>query len=238
MITDGRKFLIGCDCSFQSFGVAKYDPQTNAFQLFTGTILQAIAWIGKNCKLSECVAVVEDSNLDSPLFRATGILRVELQKYKRGEIGEGAVMSTFSRLSTMAQHLGKSKASAELIISLFREKQVPIVAIAPSDRHRADKTPRNGKEYLGISMLSMPTKTTSFQFQQATGYSGNSSEHARDAAFLVYGKSMQWAEDMILRKLEKLAEENRGKKLQATTGEEICVKNGKFTILNTVKSKQ
>jgi hypothetical protein len=192
MITENRKYLIGIDASFKDMGVCKYDPDTNAMQLFTGTLLEAVAWIGKNCVLSNCVAVIEDPNLNSPLFKASGILRMELGKFKSGEIGEGAVMATFSRLSTMAQSLGKSKASADLIISLFRGKNVPVITIAPSDRHRADKPPRSGKAPLSVGMLSMPTKLSAYQFEQLTGYSGRASEHAKDAATLCWGKNMAW----------------------------------------------
>lgn len=224
MITEGRKYMIGIDASFQSFGACIYDPETNVMQLFTGTLLDGIAWINKNCKLSECVAVIEDPNLNNPLFRASGILRMELGKYKRGEIGEGSVMATFGRLSTMAQSLGKSKASADLIISLFRKKNVPVITIAPSDRHRADKPPKSGKAPLSVGLLSMPTKTTRYQFETITGFTGVSSEHARDAATLVWGKSMQWAENMILRQLEKKAEEIRDRKIKTTDGEEVTAK--------------
>jgi hypothetical protein len=42
---------------------------------------------------------------------------------------------------------------------------------------------------------------------------------------------------MLLRQLEKKAEEIRDRKIKSTTGEELRVKNGKFTILNTVKSR-
>lgn len=235
MITEGRKYLVGCDCSFQNFGVCKYDPDTNAMQLFTGTLLEAVAWIGKNCVLSNCVAVIENPNLNSPLFKASGILRMELGKFKSGEIGEGAVMATFSRLSTMAQSLGKSKASADLIISLFRGKNVPVITIAPSDRHRADKPPRNGKAPLSIGMMAMPTKTSAYQFEQLTGYTGRSSEHSRDSCTLVWGKSMQWCENLLQRQLEDKLTESR--KLKSTDGEALRVKNGKFTILNTVNRK-
>lgn len=237
MITEGRKYLIGIDASFQNFGACIYDPDTNAMKLFTGSLLDGIAWINKNCKLSECVAVIEDPNLNNPLFRASGILRMELGKYKRGEIGEGSVMATFGRLSTMAQSLGKSKASADLIISLFRQKNVPVITIAPSDRHRADKPPKSGKAPLSAGLFSMPTKTTRYQFETITGYSGMSSEHARDAATLVWGKSMSWCETMLMRNLEKKADEAREKKLKTTNGEEVTVKNGKFEILNTIKKR-
>lgn len=237
MITEGRKYLIGIDASLDNAGCCIYDPETNRMQLFTGTVFGMVAFVNKNANLSECVAVVENINMNSPLFRASGILRMELGKYKRGEIGEGSVMATFGRLSTMAQGLGKSKAACDLIISMFRQRNVPVVEIAPSDRHRADKPPKSGKAPLSMQMLSMPTKTTRYQFETITGFTGVSSEHSRDASTLVWGKSMQWAETMILRQLEKKAEEIRDRKLKTTSGDEVTVKNGKFEILNTVKKR-
>jgi len=45
--------------------------------------------------------------------------------------------------------------------------------------------------------LTMPTKTNAKQFETITGYKGQSNEHTRDAATLVFNKTAKWAETMI-----------------------------------------
>lgn len=235
MITEGRSKLIGIDASLISCGVCIYTPSTNEMILFTGDIFAAVAFIGKNCRLRECVAVVEDVNLDTALFRSSGMLRPELAKFKRGEIQEGAVMSLVSRLNMMAQGLGKSKAACDVIIGLFRQKNVPVIHIAPSQRHRADKPPKPGKTITPLGLLSMATKTTAFQFQTITGYAGRSSEHSRDAALLTWGKDMAWCEGQLQKQMEVKLEGLSEAKAKAVTGEDVGIKNGKWTILDTTK---
>ena len=232
MITEGRKYLLGIDASLDSMGVAIYNPATNYMELSTGDIFKSIAFINKNCKLPETVVVLENINLDKPLFGAKARISSLMTQYRFNKVTDGRAMSEVSSILMMAQSLGKSKAACDVILKMFKAKNVPVIEVAPSSRDRA-----NSKRYLNkplpVGMMVMPTKTTSHQFKTLTGHNGTSSEHARDATTLVWGKSMDWAENMLQVQLEGKLNKTA---VRTTDGQEVIVKNGKFVILDTTKN--
>lgn len=188
-----KKFLIGIDPSFKTAGVAFFEPGSKKYDLFTGDFLGAVAWLNSK-PLRECIAVLENPALDSTLFFGWSKVRGSILKLQARAGTLADVESEFRVCTKMAMHVGQSQAAGEMFKTLFEQVKVPCVEIAPSARHRADKP---DLKKLGIEMFVMPTKTTAEQFRQLTGHVGRSSEHARDAATLVWGKTVRWAEMQI-----------------------------------------
>jgi len=198
-----RDILIGVYQSLNNCGIAIL--QDGKLELYTGEILDAIKWLSGKKIMSRSVAVIEDPNLDKTVFNRFGLIKAAVLKFAGKSVGYGIkqsvgtmadVQSEFSMAMKIAQNVGESKASAKILISLFKRAGVPVLTIAPSDRHRADKEGAKAN-FKGVQMLSMPTKTNAGQFQQLTGYAGRSNEHNRDAATLIHGRTTKWAQMQI-----------------------------------------
>ena len=182
-----RKYLVGIDPGLETTGVALYDPKTNSLELFTGDIQQAVNWMGRNCKPAECLAVIEDPNANSLVYGGWDDF-----------VNMGKNRSAFSRMMKKAQQVGEVKAAAKVLIKIMGRSGYQIATIAPSQRQSAKKVPGTD-----VRLLRMPTKTTPTEFAKLTGYGMQSSEHSRDAATLVWGKSVKQIELMILKKVTK-----------------------------------
>lgn len=197
-----RDVLIGIDASLVNCGVAVLENGT--LQLYKGELLEAVAFIRKGGWKDRAYIVIEDPNADAAVFGMWAKVKAAVLKFTgkiEGAYGInsrpvtiGEVESEFRMAMKIAQNVGESKAAAKILMALFKQAGMPVVRIAPSDRHRADK---DGLKLQGVKLLSMPTKTTAVQFQEYTGYTGRSNEHARDAATLVWGKSAKWCEFML-----------------------------------------
>lgn len=195
-----RDILIGVDASLTNCGIAIL--QGGNLELHTSEILDAIKWLSGKKILSRSVAVIEDPNLDKNVFGQFVLVKAAVLKFAGKEVGRygmkqsagtmADVQGAFSIAMKRAQDVGQSKAAAKILISLFERSNVPVLRIAPSDRHRADKESIK-TNFKGIQMLNMPTKTNAGQFQQLTGYTGRSNEHNRDAATLITGRTTKWA---------------------------------------------
>lgn len=201
-----KQYLVGFDPSFINLGVCIYEPKAKTMKLYTGDFQSAVAWVGTQVKLGNIIAVVENPNLDSTTFKMWGLVEECVKNYVRTELNKfigkpgpqtkiSDVQSQFSIAMNYAQKVGQNKAAAKLLLKLLSDKRVPTIEFAPSERNRADKKDKRGNlKYKDVRLLSMPTKTTQDQFHDLTGYSIPSSEHARDAATLVWGRTMKWAE--------------------------------------------
>lgn len=197
-----KTYLIGIDPSFKTAGVAVYHPESGRMVLHTGDLFSVIGFLNKSQVLRKSIIVLENPNLDSTFFGGWGRFRAQLDRLVKRQIGVGDIQSEFRIAFTQAQHVGKSKAAGELFLELFTRQGIPVIEIAPSTRHRADKDLRKvGVQ--GIKMLVMPTKTTAEQFKALTGFDGRCSEHARDAATMIHGRTIRWAEMMLQRKSEQ-----------------------------------
>jgi hypothetical protein len=195
-----RDILIGIDASLVSCGIAIL--QDGKLELHTAEILDAIKWLSAKKILSRSIAVIEDPNLDKNVFGQFVLVKAAVLKFAGKAVGQYGMKQTagtmadvqgaFSIAMKRAQDIGQAKAAAKILISLFERAKVPVVRIAPSDRHRADKESLKAN-FIGVQMLSMPTKTNAGQFQQLTGYVGRSNEHNRDAATLIHGRTIKWA---------------------------------------------
>jgi len=177
-----RRLLVGIDPGVKTTGVAIYDPKTNELSLFSSDLQKAMIWLAQRVKGHEAIAIVEDPRKNSLVYGAWN----EFTKNGKTEKGFGSAM-------TQAQRVGMAKAATEIIIMMIERAGFSILTVAPSARQRADK-----QAGYDVRMLKMPTKTDASQFAKLTGFSGVSSEHARDAATLVWGYSVSWAEAQIL----------------------------------------
>lgn len=192
-----KTVLIGIDPSFATAGVAIYEPATNNLILHGGDLFSCMAFLNNSGILGKAIAVIENPNLDGTVFGAWFRFQAQIQKLQKKQIGIGELKSEYSISMKHAQSVGKNKAAGELFIEIFERQGIPVLEIAPSSRHRADKDLLKYKNQ-GIKMLAMPTKTTAAQFEQYTGYSGRSNEHTRDAGTLVFHKTIQWAQTQIM----------------------------------------
>ena len=183
-----KTILIGIDPSFVNCGVAIYHPSTQRFEsLYTSDLQSAVDFIaGKNI-IREAVVVIENPAMNSHFFPGWDGIR----KAVLGKAGIQQIESEFRKAAKFAQNVGESKAAAKFLISTFERAGVPVIQVSPTERHRANKVRVEPLERL--MAMTMPTKTTSEQFNALTGFVGRSSEHARDAGTLVYGKTMVWA---------------------------------------------
>lgn len=194
--------LIGIDPSVKTAGVAIYEPATNNLKLYSGELNACLSWLDASCDLRKCIAYVENPDLNSTTFGSSGLLHSTLKMYKIGRITEAVAILQLHILLKRSQHVGKSQASAQVFIQFLKSRNVPVIEVAPAERMRADKPFRSGSKLLPVGLLVMPTKTSAHQFKVLTGYKGSSNEHSRDAATLVWGKSVETAV-MKLRKQNK-----------------------------------
>lgn len=193
-----KTILLGVDPSFYTMGVAIYKPSNKVrqFKLFTGDMLEVISWLSQNCKMKEVIAVVENPALDSAVFGAWDRMKKAIATRNMG-----SMKYEFNMIISRAQKVGENKAAAKLFMKLLSDKGVPILEVAPSVRQKAFTKNKQGHiERKKVQLLRMPTKTTQEQFSELTGHNikeGNT-EHSRDAATLVFGRTVSWVENQIL----------------------------------------
>lgn len=194
-----RTILLGIDPSFVTMGACVYDPSSKDMKLHTGDFQEVLQWLGKNCKMKQVIAIVENPALDSTTYNMWGLMKKEVLSKK---MNFGSLQATFGICMNYAQKVGQNKAAAKLFITMLHKKGVPVIEIAPSKRQKAFKETTNikGKKVKvlkDVLKLRMPTKTNAEQFQTLTGYSKRCSEHARDAATLVWGRTVKWAQMQV-----------------------------------------
>jgi hypothetical protein len=181
------KYLIGIDPSLENMGVAVYEIATKELTLKTGRWIEMLEWISAQPILAaQGGFVLENPELDSRFFGTTALLN-NGHKYKQGVIGQAEWSSQVQIAMTCAQSVGKNKAAAKVIIDML--SGCKLIQIAPSSRDKMVE--RNADK---VRFLNMPTKTTAKQFCELTGYEKRCSEHARDAATLVWGRNAAWFE--------------------------------------------
>lgn len=218
-----RSILLGADPSFNNFGSCLYWPSNKKMILNTDIMQNSVKWINATLKangasLKDVIAFVEDPGKDSTVFGIWHQLKKQIeamQNYQRWVLTgrRGAppikvvmadVESLFRRSQKIAQDVGRNKESARQFCLMLEKANVPYVTVAPSKRDKAFKEEINyvgGKRKksirrLNVKMLINPTKTTQGQFKELTGYDKRSTEHERDGATLVYGKSIRNAEHL------------------------------------------
>ena len=208
------RYLIGCDPSYQNFGVCIYDTHQKTMLLKTGKFGEMVKFINSNIDKKKSIAVVENSALVSAVFKMWPMVKQEIDKYAeslakyhmtkiKGDTLKPHkptltdVQSSFAIAMKLAQHVGNQKGACEQIIEIFKSVDIPVYEVSPAARDRADKAQKKaGKATVNIHSLTMPTKTTAAQFKELTGYGAakgeSSNEHNRDAATLIYGKTCEY----------------------------------------------
>lgn len=190
------KFLLGLDPSFTTFGAAVINLETGRRYLNTDNFQNTMKWISKKCDLKRTVCIAENPSLNTNVFRSWQEMEREIKLVMARKTSMASVKSKFLILQKKAQGVGKSGASAQLAIQLLAKNNVPIIEISPSERQRADTAQKKmkGKAKVRMKTLRLPTKTTKEQFLELTGYSGQSTEHDRDAYVLIHDVKIPWIE--------------------------------------------
>jgi Holliday junction resolvasome RuvABC endonuclease subunit len=190
-----KDILVGIDPSLTNCGIAILWPD-KTLELHTADLMAALGWLGSKKITGRMIAVIEDPNKDSTTFGMWAMMKNEIGNMmaRRGDMN--TVESIFRRTQKRAQDVGKSKGSALLIISMFEKAGVPVLMVAPSSRDNAEKerVKVNAKD---VCYLKSPTKTNAEEFRMITGYTGRSNEHNRDAATLIHGRTIVWAETQL-----------------------------------------
>jgi len=192
-----KQYLIGIDPGRTNTGIAVYDPKTKSFaHMGKYNLERAIKYLQTVATPEGCIAVIENPNLESNLYDGWAEMASIVRSYKRGNANINQVKKVYSVATKRAADVGKNRAAAQDIIAALKQSGVPTVQIRPSDRQRANRPGMKAKD---VIYLNMPTKTNKQQFEQLTGHCGRSNEHSRDAATLVFGKTIKWAEMMAAR---------------------------------------
>jgi hypothetical protein len=190
--------LVGIDPSLVNCAAAVL-TDGGALDMKTGDWQEVIAFLrskGMGKKDGrQWLVVLEHPGLDKPSF---GMADWIVSEAYRGGSNRGELRSIASRALKISQDAGESRAAAKVLHQIFQSAGVPVYLIAPSTRDRADKYKKKHIGVGNIKMLSMPTKTTAAQFEELTGLRIRCSEHARDAATLIWGRSQKWAQGRIL----------------------------------------
>ena len=197
-----KTFILGIDPSFKTMGACIYNIATHELKFGGGDLFETIKFIRENADQKRTIAVVENPDLDNTVFNAAGPISKSINEllYQKSNPFKkvkdrptvNSIVSDVRIALKIAQGVGKNKAAAQLIIQVLERAGIPVLQIAPSKRMRADKDLKKLKAdpAAGVKLLSMPTKTTSHQFKQLTGYAGRTNEHQRDACTLFWGKSI------------------------------------------------
>lgn len=184
--------MVGIDPSLTNCGAAIL-TSGGELRMKTGELLEILQWLKQNgvsSKSGRWLIVMEHPGLDRPTFN--------MERWITSSKNNPDFESVVRRALKIAQDAGQSSASAKMWQQIFRQAKLPVYLVAPSTRDRADKMAKRVSLPSAIQLLSMPTKTTAAQFETLLGYNpGRCSEHARDAATLIWGKSQKWAEGRL-----------------------------------------
>jgi len=154
-----KRIYIGIDAGKKT-GVAVWDRE-KFISIQTTDFWGAIDIIRENNDLlisGGLIVVVEDPSQNKPVFKIVSVYNLT----------QGNHQSRLSAVAKVAQGVGSVKRESELIIEYCRRNEITVIPVKPTKR----------------SM----TKLDREQFKKITGYEGVTSEHARDAALLVYGR--------------------------------------------------
>lgn len=189
-----KTILLGVDPSFATCGVAIYNTKNKVrkLTLYTGHMTEVVKWLAQNVKMKEVIAIVENPALDKAVFGQWALMKQSINKKNIG-----AAAAQFNICMNRAQKVGENKAAAKLFLKMLSDKGVPFIEIAPSSRQKAYRRDKKGQIVRkDVTLLRMPTKTTKEQFTKLTGHNINegNTEHSRDAATLVFDKTIKWAE--------------------------------------------
>lgn len=136
---------IGIDPGVET-GIAIWYSKDKVLTLFTLSFWEAINLLHKLSEKNQIKAILEDPNLNKPIFHKKG---VDNEKKAR----------------KVAQNVGSNKRDAQLINEFLKIHNIETIIVKPTT-----------------------TKWKTTFFRQVTGYKGHASQHAIDAARMVYGR--------------------------------------------------
>lgn len=139
----------------------------------------------------DVIVIMESPTKNSPVFGAEQQIRAAAISHGWGSEEH---LRQIRIMLKIAQNVGENKAAGKYIARILKQQRIPMVEVPPSVRNRADDIKPGSTERVDVRFLSMPTKTNKEQFRILTGYTKQSSEHARDAATLIYGRTAAWAQ--------------------------------------------
>lgn len=171
IFSNTNPMVVGIDPGDKNTGVAIWDNHEMLFvDLFTKTFWDCVSWMNSfkqgretNSKgiVKNVVFFIENPALNKPVFpmgNETDLFEKALEKQDK-ELQKKAI-GMFSR---RAQNIGMNKQLSLILIEIAKMKGYQVKEVRPSKK-----------------------KLSAQEFNAKTGYSGRSSQHARDAARLVY----------------------------------------------------
>ena len=209
---ENRSYVVAVDPSFTNMGVAIFKNK-KVIAHSTGKFQDQIRWIKSKVPFKEAIFILENPNKDSQAFASMGMIMSAAERLLEDKITKKSFESTVAMALRKAQDVGKSKQSAQLLIDMLNDANIPFYDVAPSKRKKgfkwvknpdpvsAKKTPKIKHLFMGINLrqLPMPTKLTADQIKFWTGgeFSERCSEHVRDAVTLFSGRSLSWLKNAI-----------------------------------------
>ena len=128
-------------------GFATYNTETKEHAISTLTFWKTIYAINAIQSLGDLTVVVENPNLNKPVFF-------------RG-------LNAMKNLR-VAQNVGANKRDAQLLIDYCKDRKIPLIEVRPSKNTY--------------------TKLSVEQFEEIFGITDRTSQHARDAMMLIFGR--------------------------------------------------
>ena len=189
--------MVGIDPGRANTGIAIYEPAKRNFVSLKKYDLAGAMKVLENRRWdNNYIFVIENPNLETNLYDGWIEMQSIIRSYKRGNASLKQVKGVYSIATKRSADVGKNRAAAQDIIAMLHHTGALVVQIKPSARNRADRPNRIARD---VVYLNMPTKTNRKQFEALTGYKGQSNEHSRDAATMVWAKTIKWAEMMVAR---------------------------------------
>jgi len=166
-------YLIGIDPGMnlkdRNTGLAVYNTKTKEIEHATSYFIEEAYFKILEYKEVSPIIVLEDPSLITNNYTAA--------KYGK----------TLPAKLKIANDAGRNQGAAILLFRMLTVAGFTVLRIAPNKRRQARK---GNNKLIDLLSLYMPTKTSAKQFEILTGYTKQTNEHVRDAATLVWGKTI------------------------------------------------
>jgi len=192
--------LVGVDPGKENFSLAFYHTHTRIYtNFFTGnpdqTTSRLFAYMLDHPQY-EYRVIVEDPNLDSALFYGWSTISGLIKAYKfcQGNVQLSDIESVYRTQAKKSERVGFVKLITQQFLHQLDAHEIRYIRIAPSQRTCVKL--QDSKRLKGIKLLQakMPTKTNRAEFKLLTKHTGQTNEHQRDAATLVFDRTFKWFE--------------------------------------------
>lgn len=184
------KRLMGIDPGVKNSGIAAWHPETRSWTTMTTLPWDLARQFIEALDPEEYGIIIEDPDLDSNLFGGWDVMSIGIDSYRHGRITREMLKIQYRTNTRIARDVGKNQMVAQVLRASMEYRKIPHLRIAPSNRDSIND--RRITKKIQLLQYRIPTKTTAEQFETITGYSGRSSSHSRDAATLVYDRTVQW----------------------------------------------